>query len=80
MHTYNVTDVRTGGVTTRIADKDGIWRAGPSNIRVAAAHAKDKDFAAKLAYLKCLNDLDLETIQMLERDKRARENVEINLT
>ena len=60
--------------------RNGIWRAGPSDIRVAATHAKDKDFAAKLAYRKFLNDLDLETIQMLERDKRARENVEINLT
>ena len=80
MHTYNVTDGGTGGVTTRIADKDGIWRAGPSDIRMAATHAKDKDFTAKLAYWKYLNDLDLETIQMLEQDKRARENIENNLT
>ena len=80
VQTYNVTDGMTAGVTTRIADTDGIWRAGPSNVRVAALHASDKDYAAKLAYRKFLNDLDLETIQMLERDKRARENVEINLT
>ena len=57
MQTYNVTDGGTGGVTTRIADKDGIWRAGPSDIRVAAAHAKDKyfndvvsNFAVKVAH------------------------------
>ena len=66
--------------TTRIADKDGIWRAGTSDIRVAATHASAKDSAEKLAYRKYLNDLDLETIQMLERDKRAGENIENNLT
>ena len=62
---YNVTDGGTAGVTTRIADTDGIWRAGPGDIRVAALHASDKDSAAKLAYQKFLNDLDLETIQIL---------------
>ena len=72
VQTYNITDGRTGGVTTRIADKDGIWQAGPSNIRMEATHAKDKDFNVKLAFCDYLNDLDLETIQMLERDKRAR--------
>ena len=80
MQTYSVTYGGTGGVTTRIVDKDEIWRAKPSDIRVAATHAKDKDFAAKLAYRKHLNDLELETIQMLEQDKRARENMEKNLT
>ena len=80
VQTYNVTDGGTAGVTTRIADTDGIWRAGPGDIRDAALHDSDKDSAAKLAYRKFLNDLDLETIHMLERDKRARENVEINLT
>ena len=34
VQTYNVTDGGTGVVTTRIEDKDGIWRAGPSDIRV----------------------------------------------
>ena len=58
MQTYNVTDGGTDGVTTRIADKDGIWRAGPSDIRMAATHAKEKDFDVKLAYRKYLNDLE----------------------
>ena len=80
MQTHNITDGGTGGDPTRIADKDGIWRAGPSDIRDAALHANGKYFNAKLAYQKYLNDLDLETIQMLERDKRARENTENNLT
>ena len=66
MQTYNVTDGGTAGVTTRVSDTDGIWRARPSNIRVAATHSSDKDSAAKLAYRKFLNDLNLETTQMLE--------------
>ena len=66
VQTYNVTYGGTAGVTTRIADKDEIWRAGPSDITVAANHASDKDSAAKLAYRKFINDLELETIQMLE--------------
>ena len=50
MHKYNLTDDGNGGVTTRIADKDGIWRAGPGDIIDAALHDSDKDSAAKLAY------------------------------
>ena len=49
VQTYNITDGGTGGVTTRIADKDGIWRAGPSNIRMAATHAKDKVFFCEVS-------------------------------
>ena len=47
---------------------------------MAATHANLKDFNAKLAFRDYLNDLDLERIQMLERDKRAREKMENNLT
>ena len=47
---------------------------------MAATHANDKYFNAKLVHRKYLNNLDLETIQMLERDKKARENIENNLT
>ena len=80
MQTHNINDGGTGGVATRITDKDGIWRAGPSDIGMAATHANPKDFNAKFAFRNYLNDLDLETIQMLEQDKRARENIENNLT
>ena len=52
VQTHNITDGGTGGVATRIADKDGIWRAVPSDIRMAATHANDKDFNVKLAYRK----------------------------
>ena len=39
VQTHNITDGGTGGVATSIADKDGIWRAGPSDIGMAATHA-----------------------------------------
>ena len=69
VETHNVTDGGNGSVATSIADKDRIWRVGPSDIGTAATHANLKDFNEKLAFRKYLNDLDLETIQMLERDK-----------
>ena len=65
LQTHNITEGGTGGVATSIADKDRIWRAGPSDIGMAATHANPKDFNAKLAFRDYLNDLDLETIQML---------------
>ena len=43
---------------------------------MAATHADLKDFNERLAFREYLNDLDLETIQMLERYKRARESIE----
>ena len=36
----NVLDQRSGGVATRIADKDGIWRSKPSDIGTAATPDK----------------------------------------
>ena len=39
IETHNVTDGGTGGVATSIADKDRIWRVGPSDIGTAATHA-----------------------------------------
>ena len=62
---HNVTDGRSGGVATSIADKDRIWRVGPSDIETAATHADLKYFNEKLVFREYLNDLDLETIQML---------------
>ena len=72
VETHNVTYGRTGGIATSIADKDRIWRVGPSDIGTAATHADLKDFNEKLAFREYLNDLYLETIQILEQDKRAR--------
>ena len=80
VETHNVTDGRSGGVATSIADKDRIWRASPSGIGTTATHYDNKNINEKLAFRKYLNELYLETIQMLERDHRARENMENILT
>ena len=74
VETHNVTDGRSGGVATSIADKDRICRVGPSDIGTAATHADLKNINENLAFRKYLNELDLETIQMLGH--RARENME----
>ena len=72
VETHNVTDGRSGGVTTSIADKDQIWRVGPSNIGTAATHDDVKNINEKLSFRKYINELNFETIQILERDHTAR--------
>ena len=72
VETHNVTDGRSGGVATSIADKDRIWRPSPSDIGMTATHDDLKNINEKLAFHKYLNALDFETIQMLERDHTAR--------
>ena len=42
VETHNVTDGRSGGVATRIADKYRIWRPSPSDIGTAATHDDPK--------------------------------------
>ena len=76
VETHNLTDERSGGVATSIADKDRIWRPIPSDIGAVATHDDLKNINEKLAFRKYLNELDFETIQMLDRDHRARENME----
>ena len=44
VETHNVTDGRSGGVATSIADKDRIWRVGPSDIGTAETHADLKKY------------------------------------
>ena len=72
VNTYNVTDQRSGGVATSIADKDGIWRPKPSNIGTAATHDKIKNINEKLAFRKYIKELDFETIKILQQDREAR--------
>ena len=74
-NTDNVTDRRSGDVATRIADKDGIWGPKPSNIGTAATHDEIKNISEKLAFSKYLKELDFETIKMLEREHKERENI-----
>ena len=66
VETHNVTDGRTGGVATSIADKDRIWRASTSGIGTAATYADLKNINEKLVFRKYLNELDFGTIQMIE--------------
>ena len=75
IQTDNVLDQRSSGVTTRIANKDGIWRHKPSNIGIAATHDEIKNINEKLAYRKYIKDLYFETSKVLERENIERENI-----
>ena len=68
IQTDYVLDRRSGGVTTRIAEKDGIWDPKPSDIGTAATHDKIKNISEKLSFCKYIKDLDFETRKMLERE------------
>ena len=65
-------DRRSGGVATRIANKDGIWEPKPSNIGTAATHDKIKNISEKLAFCKYVKDFDFETFKMIEREHIER--------
>ena len=76
IHTDNVGDRRSGGVTTRIANKDGIWKPMLSDIETAATHGKIKTISEKLAYRKFIKDLEFETSKLFERENiEERENI-----
>ena len=62
IQTDNLLDRRSGGVATRIADKDRIWEPNPSDIGTAATHDEIKNISEKLAFCKYIKDLDFETI------------------
>ena len=75
INTDNVLGRRSDGVATRIADKYGIWEPKPSNIGTAATHDEIEKISEKLSFSKYLKDLDFETIKMLEREHKERENI-----
>ena len=75
VNTDNVIDRRSGGVATRIEDKDGIWRPKPSDIGTEATHDEIKNINEKLAFSKYLKELDFETIKMSEREHKEQENI-----
>ena len=58
VETHNVTDGRSGGVATIIADKDRIWTPSPSDIGTAATHDDLKNENEKLSFRKYLNGSD----------------------
>ena len=74
-NTDNLTDQRSGGVATRIADKDRIWGPKPSDIGTVATHDEIKNKSEKLAFRKYIKDFDFETIKMLGREHKERENI-----
>ena len=75
IQTENVLGRRSGGVATRIADKDGIWEPKPSDIGTAATHDEIENISEKLAFRKYIKDFDFETIKMLERKQKEQENI-----
>ena len=75
VNTDNVTDRRSGGVATSIADKDRICSPKPSNIGTAATHDDIKTISEKLVFSKYLKELDFETIKILQQDHKAQENM-----
>ena len=60
VNTDNVTDRRSDGIATSIADKDRIWSPKPSDIGTAATHGEIKNIKEKLAFNKYLKELDLK--------------------
>ena len=75
INTDNVLVGISGGVATRIADKDRIWRPKPSDIGKVATHDENKNMSEKLSFRKYLKDLDFETIKILEREYKEQENI-----
>ena len=67
MQTDNVGERRGGGVASRIADQDGIWRPTLSNIRTVPTHVKIESISEKLAYRKVIKDSEFETREVFER-------------
>ena len=75
IQTDNILDQRSGGVATRIANKDEIWEPNSSGIGTAATHDEIKKISEKLAFRKYIKDLDFETGKVLERENIERENI-----
>ena len=76
MQTDNVGDQRVGGVATRIADQDGIWRPTLSDIKTAPTHGEIEAISDKLAYRKFVKDSEFETREVFERENSERKNID----
>ena len=76
IQTDNVLDRRSGGVATRIANKDGIWEPTLSAIGTSATHEEIKKISEKLAYRKYIKDSEFETSKVFEQENiEERENI-----
>ena len=76
IQTDNVGDRRSGGIATRIANKEGIWEPTLSDIGTAATHGKIKTISEKLAYCKYIKDSEFGTSKVFEWENIERENIE----
>ena len=65
VNTYNVTDRRSGSVSTSIADKDRVCSPKRSNIGTAETHDDLKNINEKIAFRKYLKELDFENMKIL---------------
>ena len=68
MQTDNVGKQRGGGVATRIADQDGIWRTTLSDIKTAPTHGDVGTRSENLAYRKFIKDSEFETRKIFEQE------------
>ena len=76
MQTDNIGEQRSGGVATRIANKDGIWNPTLSDIETAATHGKIETISEKLVYCKFIKDSDFESSKVFEWENiEERENI-----
>ena len=76
MQTENVGERRSDSVTTRIANKDGIWKPMLSDIEMAATHGDIETISEKLVYHKFIKDSNFETSKVFERKNiEERENI-----
>ena len=76
MQKNNVGEQRGGGVATRIADQDGIWRPTLSDIKSAAIHGESETKSEKLEYRKFIKDFEFETRKVFQRENiEERENI-----
>ena len=76
MQTDNVGKRRSGGVATRIANKDGMWKPTLIDIETAPTHGEIETISEKLAYRKFIKDSEFETSKVFERENiEERENI-----
>ena len=68
MQTDNVGERRGGGIATRIADQDGIWRPTLSDIKTAPTHGDVETRSEKLACRKFIKDSEFETRKVFARE------------
>ena len=72
----SVGERRSGGVATRIANQDGVWRPTLSNMKAAPTHGESETISEKLAYRKFIKDPEFETREVFEQENiEERENI-----